>query len=153
MTVQAQSLTPAQQRASRPRRIVAKGDFDVRINLSPILFQTTTVVHDFDLAVYRINGRHADNSVVVKEIFIQVPDTIRTGQVFKLEEQQSTDLKVWYAVKAPPDHYTVSGIVGTLVIEELFAGVIRIKGALHAVTDKDIYGKAHVLDVTFDLIS
>lgn len=153
MTVLAQPLTLAQQKALRPKQITATGLFEAKVDLSPIEFQTTTVVHDFEQAVYRINGRHADNSVTIKEIFIQIPDNVRVGQEIDLAKQEFTNVKVWYSVKLPQDHYTVSAIEGTLIIRGLAAGVIKIRGTLHATTDHDVNGHAHVLDVDFDLTS
>lgn len=152
MTVQAQPLTLAQLKALRPKRIVATGTFDAKVDLSPVDFQTITVVHDFELAVFRINARHADNSVTIKEIFIQVPDNVQVGQVIKLDEQEFTDVEVWYSVKSPTNHYTVSGIEGELIIQALANG-IKIKGKLDAITDQDVNGNAHILDVKFDLTS
>ncbi len=152
MTVQAQPLTLAQLKALRPKRIVATGTFDAKVDLSPVDFQTITVVHDFELAVFRINARHADNSVTIKEIFIQVPDNVQVGQVIKLDEQEFTDVEVWYSVKSPTNHYTVSGIEGELIIQGLANG-IKIKGKLDATTDQDVNGNAHILDVKFDLTS
>lgn len=152
MTVQAQPLTLAQLKALRPKRIVATGTFDAKVDLSPVDFQTITVVHDFELAVFRINARHADNSVTIKEIFIQVPDNVQVGQVIKLDEQEFTDVEVWYSVKSPTNHYTVSGIEGELIIQGLANG-IKIKGKLDAITDQDVNGNAHILDVKFDLTS
>lgn len=153
MTAQAQTLTPEQKKALRPKRYLASGTFNARIDLSTVVFQTQTLAHDFEQAVYRITGRHADNSVTVKELFIQVPDTVRVGQIIKLAEQQNTNVEVWYSVKSPTAHYTVSGIAGTLFIEGLAAGIIKIKGALHATTDEDVNGNAHILEVDFDLTS
>ena len=152
MTVQAQPLTLAQLKALRPKRIVATGTFDAKVDLSPVDFQTITVVHDFELAVFRINARHADNSVTIKEIFIQVPDNVQVGQVIKLDEQEFTDVEVWYSVKSPTNHYTVSGIEGEVIIQGLANG-IKIKGKLDAITDQDVNGNAHILDVKFDLTS
>lgn len=153
MTVQAHTLTPEQLKALGPKRITASGPFDAKIDSIPVTFQTTTLSRDYDREVFKVNARHADNSVTVKELFIQVPDSVEVGKVIRLEEQEFTDVEVWYSVKSPTDHYTVSGIMGELLIIGLAPGVIKIRGTLNATTDNDAHGNKHTLEVDFDLTS
>ncbi|AVE03463.1 hypothetical protein ACQRBV_23445 [Pseudomonas sp. R11F] len=153
MTVQAQILTPEQQKALGPKRINASGTFDARIDSAPVHFQTTTLSRNYELAVFRVNARHADNAATIKELFIQVPDSIEVGKVIKLEEQEFTSVEVWYSVKSPTAHYTVSGIKGDLIIMGLAPGVIKIRGTLHATTDADANGNPHLVEVDFNLTS
>ncbi|WP_248732671.1 hypothetical protein [Pseudomonas sp. MWU13-2517] len=153
MTVQAQILTPEQQKALGPKRINASGTFNARIDSVPVNFQTTTLSRNHEQAVFRVNARHADNSVTIKELFIQVPESVEVGKVIKLEEQEFTDFEVWYSVKSPTEHYTVSGIKGDLIIMGLAPGEIKIRGTLHATTDDDANGNSHWVEVDFDLTS
>lgn len=153
MTVQANILTPEQKQALGPKRIVASGTFNAHVDSTPVRFQTTTLSRNVERSVFQINARHADNSVTIKEIFIQVPENINVGQVINLDEQEFTDVEVWYAVKSPTQHYTVEAIKGELTIYGLAPGVIKIRGSLHATTDKGPNGLPHTLDVDFDLTS
>ena len=153
MTVQANILTPEQQQALRPKKIVASGTFNAHVDSTPVHFQTTTLSRNVERSVFQINARHADNSVTIKEIFIQVPDDISVGHVIKLDEQEFTDVEVWYSVKSPTQHYTVQAIEGELIIYGLAPGVIKIKGTLFATTDEDPNGNPHTLEVDFDLTS
>lgn len=153
MSAQQQALTPAQQKLLRPKRLAATGTFDAKINLSPVIFQTLTLKHDFEQATYSIDARHADNSVTIKEIHIQLPDNVRTGSIIDLSKQEFTEVEVWYAVKSPTEHYTVSCISGTLTILSLSTGVIKISGQLRGTTDTNPSGNAFVVDVDFDLSS
>lgn len=153
MSAQQQALTPAQQKLLRPKRLAATGTFDAKINLSPVIFQTLTLKHDFERATYSIDARHADNSVTIKEIHIQLPDNVRTGSIIDLSKQEFTEIEVWYAVKSPTEHYTVSCIAGTLTILSLSAGIIKISGQLRGTTDANPSGNSFTVDVDFDLSS
>ncbi len=153
MTAQAQQLTPAQQKLLRPKALSATGTFNALIDAINVDFQTLTVTHDFDQSIYRIVARHADNSVTVKKITIEFPDNLRTGQVIKLDEWMSNNVHGWFAVKSPTIHYIVRCSTGTLIIESLQAGVIKISGTLNGITDEDVNGNTHAIDVHFDLTS
>lgn len=148
-----QQPTLAQQKYLRPKRLKATGTFDAKINLSQVVFQTTTLQHNYQRAVYSIDARHADNAETIKEIHIQVPDNVRTGAIIDLSKQEFTEVEVWYSLKSLTEHYTVSCISGTLTILSLSAGVIKISGQLRGTTDTNPVGNAFVVDVDFDLTS
>ncbi|MBJ2267362.1 hypothetical protein JFT60_08260 [Pseudomonas sp. MF6772] len=153
MSVQAQQLSPAQQKALYPKALSATGTFDAFIDTISVHFQTLTLVHDHDAAIYRLLARHADNAVTVEKITIELPDTIRNGQVLELDKWQSNKVNVWYAVKSPTIHYVVRCSSGTLIINNLEAGIIKISGTLNGTTDEDVNGNPHTLEVGFDVTS
>ncbi|MGY2364376.1 hypothetical protein ACW9IO_17640 [Pseudomonas azotoformans] len=145
--------TLAQQKYLRPKRLTATGPFDVKIDLVTVIFQTTTLQHDPVRALYSIDGRHADNSVTIKEIHIRFPDNVRTGAIIDLAKQEFSDVAVWYSLKSPTEHYSVDCTSGTLTILTLTPGVIAISGTLRGATEADPNGNRHVVDVDFDLVS
>ncbi|PRA32976.1 hypothetical protein [Pseudomonas poae] len=154
MTGQAQQLTLAQLKKLRPKRLKATGEFEAVIDSLPVAFQTITLKHDAERKVYSIDARHADNSVTIKEIHIQVPDNVRQGQILDLALQEFTDVEVWYSVKSPTAHYAVSGIGGQLIILTLSAGIIKISGEIvNGVTESDPHGNQHRIKLNFDLTS
>lgn len=153
MTPQAQQSYLAQQNAPYPRALTATGTFHALIDTIQVDFQTLTLVHDLDSAIYRLVDRHADNAVTVIKITIELPDTVRQGQVLDLSKWVSNKVNVWYAVKSPTIHYVVRCSEGTLVINNLQAGIVKISGALGGTTDEDVNGNTHALDINFDLTS
>lgn len=153
MPAQQQQLTYAQQAALRPKRLQATGTFSARIDRTPVLFQTTTLQHNYEHKLISLNARHADNSVTIKEIHIQLPDNVRANEVIHLDEQEFTDVKVWYSIKTPSDPHIMSCIAGTLTIDSVSTTAIKLKGSLRATTDTDPQNNTHTVDVDFDLTS
>lgn len=153
MSAQAQQLTPAQQKRLQPRALTAEGLYTVSVDSILLYPQTKTVVRDFDQGIYVINGRHADNSVTIKEFYIQVPDDIQMDKIIRLEDSEFTKVRVWYSVKSPTEHYAVRCIQGELVIQGLVEGIIKIKGQVIGNTEKDPHGNPHSLAIFFDLLS
>ncbi|MGC6370146.1 hypothetical protein [Pseudomonas sp. K2I15] len=154
MSAQQQQLTPAQQRLLRPKALTAEGRFTASVDSIILNPQTKTVVHDYDLGIYGINGRYADNSVTIKEFYIQLPDDIETGKIIQLEDSEFTKVRIWYSVKSPTEHYAVRCITGELVIQRLTAGIISISGSvINGTTETDPHGNSHALALFFDLLS
>ncbi|ETK17782.1 hypothetical protein H097_14051 [Pseudomonas sp. FH4] len=153
MTANAQQLSPEQQKLLRPKALNATGTFNALIDTVQVDFQTLTLVHDREQAIYRLIARHADNSVTVTKITIELPNNLRPGQVIQLDQWMSNKVNAWYAVKSPTTHYIVRCSTGTLILGSLQAGVIKISGTLDGTTDKDINGNTHTLKVEFDLTS
>ncbi|WP_226478414.1 hypothetical protein [Pseudomonas sp. MWU16-30323] len=153
MSAQAHQLTPAQQKRRQPRARTATGLCTVSVDSIILHPQTKTVVHDFAQGIYVINGRHADNSVTIKEFYVQVPDNIEMDKIIRLEDSEFTKVRVWYSVKSPTEHYAVRCIQGELVIEGLVEGIIKIKGQVIGNTEKDPHGNPHSLAIIFDLLS
>ncbi|MGH8448417.1 hypothetical protein [Pseudomonas sp.] len=145
--------TLAQEKYLRPKRLTATGTFDATIDSVEVIFQTTTLQHDPERALYNIDGRHADNSVTIKEIHIRIPDNVRTGSIIDLSKQEFTEVAVWYSLRSPTEHYSVDCTAGTLTILTLSHGVIAISGELRGTTEADPNGNSHVVDVDFDLVS
>ncbi|NWC94228.1 MULTISPECIES: hypothetical protein [unclassified Pseudomonas] len=153
MSAQAQQLTPAQQKRLLPRALTATGIFNAAVDRIVTNPQTKTVVHDFDEGIYAINGRYADNSVTIKEFYIQIPDDTETDKIIRLEDTEFTKVRVWYSVKSPTEHYAVRCISGELVIQALVSGIIKVSGRLVGQTETDPHGNPHELVLVFDLLS
>lgn len=153
MTANAQQLSPEQQKLLRPKALNATGTFNALIDTVQVDFQTLTLVHDREQAIYRLIARHADNSVTVTKITIELPNNLRPGQVIQLDQWRSNKVNAWYAVKSPTTHYIVRCSTGTLILGSLQAGTIKISGTLDGITDKDVNGNTHTLKVEFDLTS
>ncbi|MBH3421181.1 hypothetical protein [Pseudomonas gessardii] len=153
MTVPAQQLSPEQKKLLYPKPLTATGTFNATIDAISVPFQTLTLVHDRDAAIYRLVARHADHAVTVKKITIELPDIIREAQVIDLSKWQSNKVNVWYAVKSPTIHYVVRCSTGTLIINGLEGGIIKISGTLDGTTDEDVNGNTHTLEVNFDVTS
>lgn len=86
MTANAQQLSPEQQKLLRPKALNATGTFNALIDTVQVDFQTLTLVHDREQAIYRLIARHADNSVTVTKITIELPNNLRPGQVIQLDQ-------------------------------------------------------------------
>ncbi|NMY01834.1 hypothetical protein HBO12_02640 [Pseudomonas sp. WS 5059] len=153
MTEQAQQLTPEQKKLLYPRFLLATGTFDARIDNIPLHFQTLKLLHDPIEAMYRLNARHADNSITVKKITIGLPNTVRQGQVLDLSKWQTNEVSVWYAIEGTPNPNSMRCSTGTLIVNRLQAGTVKFGGELNGTTDPDENGNRHTIQVDFDLTS
>jgi len=151
MTAQQQQLTSAQQKILYPKPLNATGKFNAKVDDIPLDVQTKTLTHDFDRAFYGITGRHADNSVTVKEFYIQLPDNIEVDKIFRLEDSELTKIRVWYTVKSPTDHYAVECINGILTVRELNHKDLKIVCAVIGDTNTDPHGNTHNLNIELNL--
>lgn len=147
-----QQPTAQQLKYLQPKPRTAEGQFDAKINLVPVDFQTTTLQHDPQLAIFTIDARHADSTVIIKEIHMRIPDDVQAGAILDLSKQFS-GVKVWYSYRSDTEKYTVDCDAGTLTILTLNAGIINISGQLRGTTAADPNGTQYVVDVDFSLTS
>ncbi|WP_411706364.1 hypothetical protein [Edaphovirga cremea] len=152
MPATAQQLTSAQQKLVLPKRRPATGQFDVRINSQAEIYQTKTLQHDAQYAVYRVEGRQADNATTIREILIQLPDTTRPASI-DLAKQDENGAQVWFSAKSPAGHFTVKCIQGTLLIMTMSGSPLAIKGSLNATTEKNTFGQDFFVQVDLNLTS
>ncbi|WP_294734033.1 hypothetical protein [uncultured Pseudomonas sp.] len=147
MTAQLQQLTTTRT----PKILNATGEFTATVDGVPIPVQTKTLAHDFDYGTYGITGRHADNSVTVKEFYIQLPEDVELDKIIRLQESEFTKVRVWYSVKSPTLHYVVQGIEGILNVTAMEHFATRIRCGVNARTDKNPSGNIHDINILFDL--
>ncbi|MGY2374916.1 hypothetical protein ACW9IB_10445 [Pseudomonas sp. SDO524_S393] len=150
MPATAQALTSAQQAKILPKKRSAIGKYEVIINSQPEIFQTKTLVHDAQYAIYKLKGRQADNTTIIKEILIQLPNTTRPASI-DLAKQDEHGAQVWFSAKSPDGHYTLKCISGTLIISTISGGPLAMKGSLAALTEKTTFGQEFFVQVSFDL--
>lgn len=152
MSAAALQLTLAQQRKVLPKKLKATGKFDVRVDSKPEIYQTKTLQHNAEYAVYKLEGRHANNATTIKKIFIQAPNTTRPD-TYDLSKQGEEGIQAWYSVTAPSGDFTVKCIVGSLTVLTISGGPLAMSGSMNVTTEKNSFGVDYFLQVDFTLVS